>query len=357
MKIGDIDKNLSVSANIPFDDVVWINAKESPCEVRGLAVHEVGKPFLRMPEDKAKAVSDSVAWLNRHTAGGRIRFATNSPYIAIKAVMPDNETMAHITMLGQSGFDLYAVEDGHETYYGSFIPGNRSRGYSSWKPTDSEMRTYVINMPLYDPVEEVYIGLSSSAEISSPESYRYEKPVLYYGSSITQGGCASRPGNSYQAMISRTLSCDYINLGFSGSARGEDAIAEYLASLDPSVFVCDYDHNAPSPEHLEKTHYPLYKRFRKAHPDTPIIFVSKPDFNPKSKDDIRRREVIIETFNLAVNSGDENVYFVDGSHLFDGEMRDSCTVDGCHPNDLGFYRMARGIGEAVKTALNKIDNI
>ena len=115
MKIGDIDKNLSVSANIPFDDVVWINAKESPCEVRGLAVHEVGKPFLRMPEDKAKAVSDSVAWLNRHTAGGRIRFATNSPYIAIKAVMPDNETMAHITMLGQSGFDLYAVEDGHAT--------------------------------------------------------------------------------------------------------------------------------------------------------------------------------------------------------------------------------------------------
>lgn len=77
------------------------------------------------------------------------------------------------------------------------------------------------------------------------------------------------------------------------------------------------------------------------------------DFNPKSRDDIRRREVIIETFNLAVNSGDENVYFVDGSHLFDGEMRDSCTVDGCHPNDLGFYRMARGIGEAVKTALIK----
>lgn len=356
MKIGDIDKNLSVSANIPFDDVVWINAKESPCEVRGLAVHEVGKPFLRMPEDKAKAVSDSVAWLNRHTAGGRIRFATNSPYIAIKAVMPDNETMAHITMLGQSGFDLYAVEDGHETYYGSFIPGNRSHGYSSWKPTDSEMRTYVINMPLYDPVEEVYIGLSSSTEIAPPESYKYEKPVLYYGSSITQGGCASRPGNSYQAMISHTLSCDYINLGFSGSARGEDAIAEYLASLDPSVFVCDYDHNAPSPEHLEKTHYPLYKSFRKAHPDTPIIFVSKPDFNPKSRDDIRRREVIIETFNLAVNSGDENVYFVDGSHLFDGEMRDSCTVDGCHPNDLGFYRMARGIGEAVKTALNNNDN-
>ncbi len=353
MKISDIDQNLAVVTDIPFNDIVWIDAKDAPVKIHGLAVHEHGKPFLRMPADAAKAVSDSVAALNTHTAGGRIRFATNSPYIAIRAYMPDNGTMPHITMLGQSGFDLYAVVDGRESYAGSFMPGNRNHGYSSWKPTDSVMRTYVINMPLYDPVDELYIGLSSSAEIREPDAYAYEKPVLYYGSSITQGGCASRPGNSYQAMISRKLSCDHINLGFSGSARGEKAIAEYLASLDVSVFVCDYDHNAPSPEHLEKTHYPLYRTFREKHPTTPVIFVTKPDFNPLSCDDIKRRETVMRTYKTALDDGDENVYFVDGSHLFDGEMRDSCTVDGCHPNDLGFFRMACGIGKAVEEALGK----
>ncbi len=354
MKIGDIDKNLAVESKLNLPDVVWFDAKSAPFQIHGLAICEKGDRFRRMPQDVADKTNDGVAYLNTNTAGGRIRFRTNSPYVAIKAVMPDNGTMAHITMTGQSGFDLYRSDAGVYAYAGSFIPGGRNHGYESQKPTDGTWHTYTVNMPLYDPVEEVYIGLSASAEVEAPEAYTYEKPVLYYGSSITQGGCASRPGNAYQAMISRKLDGDFVNLGFSGSGRGEQVICDYMASLDPLVFVSDYDHNAPTVEHLEATHYNLYETFRKAHPTTPYVMVSKPDFNPGTQDEARRA-VILASYDKAVAAGDKHVYFVDGARLFDGEFRDSCTVDGCHPNDLGFFRMAIGIGAAVERAIQEME--
>ncbi|MGN1345862.1 MAG: SGNH/GDSL hydrolase family protein [Eubacteriales bacterium] len=353
MKIGDIDQNLKVESKLNLTDVVWVDAKEAPVKVHGLAVCTKGDRFRRMPQEVADRVNDGVKYLNTNTAGGRIRFRTNSRYIAIRAVMPDNGTMPHITMTGQSGFDLYQSDAGDYRYAGSYIPGERSHGYESCRDTDRGMHTYTIHMPLYDPVEELYIGLAADAELDAPEPYRYEKPVLYYGSSITQGGCASRPGNAYQSMIARKLDCDFINLGFSGSARGESAIADYMASLDPSVFVCDYDHNAPNADHLEATHFPLYETFRRAHPMTPYIMVSKPDFHPGTEDE-RRRQIILDSYHKAIAAGDRRVRFVDGAHIFDGEFRDSCTVDGCHPNDLGFFRMAVVIGAAVEQALQEV---
>lgn len=350
MKISDIDKNLAVETKLNLTDVHWFDSKSAPIEVCGLAVHEAGDRFRRMPQEVADHTNDGVAYLNTNTAGGRIRFRTNSPYVAIKAVMPDNGTMPHITMTGQSGFDLYRSDDGKYQYAASYIPGGRNHGYESCIWTDGKMHTYTINMPLYDPVEELFVGLAESAELESPEAYCYERPVVYYGSSITQGGCASRPGNAYQAMISRKLNCDFINLGFSGSGRGETAVVEYMASLDMLVFVSDYDHNAPDAEHLRNTHYRMYETIRAAHPDVPYIMVSKPDFHPGTADE-ERRQIIIDSFTKAKESGDKNVYFVDGARIFDGEFSDSCTVDGCHPNDLGFYRMAIKIGEAVELAL------
>ena len=350
MKISDIDKNLSVNDTTGLKNVIWLDAKDEPFRIHGLWQTEKGKPFLRMPPDTAKAVSEGVAWLNTNTAGGRIRFRTNSPFIAIKAVMPDNPTMRHITMLGQSGFDIYRSDNGISSYAGSLIPGTRDHGFQTYCTTDGGLHTYTLNMPLYDPVEEVYIGLSAESELYPPEPYAIEKPVLYYGSSITQGGCASRPGNAYQAMISRRLNADFINLGFSGSARGEAAVRDYLSTIESSVFVCDYDHNAPDAAHLNATHFPIYESYRRAHPDTPIVFVSRPDFN-NTTEDIRRREVVMKTYLTAIGSGDLNVFFVDGAHIFDGDFADSCTVDGCHPNDLGFFRMAQKIGRAVEKAL------
>lgn len=123
-------------------------------------------------------------------------------------------------------------------------------------------------------------------------------------------------------------------------------MAEYLAQIPCSVFVCDYDHNAPSAAHLRNTHEPLYRVFRAAQPTTPIVFVTKPDFHPGTEDE-KRRAIIRATYEKAVAEGDRAVYFIDGETLFEGDWRDSCTVDGCHPNDLGFSRMATVIGGVV----------
>lgn len=353
MRIEEIDKNLKVETAIHKDDIVWLSPKDAPISIHGLCETEQDMPYHRLPQSVAKATNTGVEGLMWHTAGGRIRFATDSPYIAIKAVMNECGTMPHITKAGQSGFDLYRYVEGMLKYTATFMPiSGLTNGYESCIDVPTEMNTYSINMPLYDGVVELYIGLSKNAQIQPAQAYKYEKPVLYYGSSITQGGCASRPGNAYQGFIERMWDTDYINLGFSGSARGEEAMCAYLASLDTSVFVCDYDHNAPSPEHLEKTHYPLYKTYRNAHPTTPIVFVTKPDFRGDN-DSIARRNAVYATYRKAKEAGDDNVYFIDGELLFAGDFRDSCTVDGCHPNDLGFYRMGQVIGKVVGELLTK----
>ena len=240
--------------------------------------------------------------------------------------------------------------DGKDTYIKSFIT-DRGKFEAIYDFADTKMRELTLNMPLYSGVKKVYIGLAETAKTEKCAPYTYDKPVVYYGSSITQGGCASRPGNSYQAMISRRFDCDHINLGFSGSAKGETVIAEYIAGLDMSIFVYDYDHNAPTVEHLAATHKPMFDIIRKANPDLPIIMVSRPNDRDNIEDMNRRFEVIKATYDAAVSSGDRNVYIIDGSHLMDGIADGDATVDGSHPNDLGFYCMALRIGDVIENIL------
>ena len=162
----------------------------------------------------------------------------------------------------------------------------------------------------------------------------------------------SRPGNAYPSFISRRFHRDFINLGFSGSGKAEQAIVEYMATLDMSVFVSDYDHNAPDAAYLEKTHYYLYETIRNKHLNVPYIMVSKPDTLWR-KDYVERREVIRRSYEKAMSNGDKNVYFIDGETLFSGECVDACTVDNSHPNDLGHMRMGKRIGDVIEGILSK----
>lgn len=354
MKIEEIDKNLLVNTDIAEPDIVWLDVRQAPIVISGVSYDEERGCYTRMPQEIADQVSKAVSYLNTNTAGGRVRFRTNSEFIGIRAVMSNNQLMSHITLAGQSGFDLYRRKDGEnmECFYHAFIPPmGMSTGYSAPFSTDGAMADYTINFPLYDGVKELYIALKKDAVISEPTPYCHMVPVVYYGSSITQGGCASRPGNSYQAIISRRLDTDYINLGFSGSGKAEKVMVQYIAGLKMSVFVCDYDHNALDAEYLEKTHITFYRTVREKQPDLPIIFVSAPDILLTPKDWTARREVIRETYQTAVDEGDKNVYFIDGGELFEGEAWDSCTVDGVHPNDLGFYRMAMRIEKEILRCL------
>lgn len=262
-KITDIDKNFAVSIDVDINDMDIYSAEQEPFELYG--VFREGDKFRRMPENVAKSVSEGVYSLHTNTAGGRIRFATDSEFIYIKARTGKSFNFAHLTALARKGFDLLVEEEDGEHYEDAFIPPAEAVDEYEAKATivgEKKIRQLTINFPLYSDVESLYIGVKKGSVIKEGKKYKNEIPVVYYGSSITQGGCASRPSNSYQAVISRRQNIHYINLGFSGSALAEDEMIDYINSLDMSVFVYDYDHNAPSAEHLKKTHKKMFDAVR-----------------------------------------------------------------------------------------------
>ncbi len=353
MKIGEIDRNLAVQSKLDIKGLKYHNALEDPFDIYGLCQPKETGQYRRMPREVAERVSKGVAEVSSYMSGGRIRFRTDSPYVAVKAKLTGQCFLPHMPLTGTHGMDLYVYDGVADIFQGTFVPPMESpEDYEAvLYGTDAKMREITIHLPLYSGIAELYIGLDENARVEHGRKYREVKPVLYYGSSITQGGCVSRPGNHYPAVIARENNVDFVCLGFSGNALGEPQMAEYLAGLEASIFVCDYDHNAPDPEYLENTHAALYQKYRQANPKTPVIFVSKPDGLLWNEMDIKRRDVVYQTYIEAVKSGDERVYFIDGFQLFTGNRRYDCTVDGCHPNDLGFARMAEVIGEMVQYCL------
>ncbi len=360
--IQSIDKNLKVESTIQAEGLRLYDTRKPPFKIYGLYKPTEVFPFTRMPADIAATVNPGVKYLTFNTAGGRVRFSTDSPYIVIKAVMPKVTPMQHMPLTGTSAFDLYEdFEDGSRSVFVKNFapPAGMKDGYESKIQLESQkLRHFTVNFPLYNPLDSLYIGIKDGSVLTDGLPYADIPPVVYYGSSITQGGCASRPGNCYQGMIHNAINADYINLGFSGNGKGEMTMVEYLASLDMSAFVCDYDHNSPDPEHLEATHERLVCSVRCAHPTTPIIMLTRPDFcqyhnRTKSiEQSTKRREIVFATYEKMRSAGDENVYFIDGETFFEGDFKEHCTVDGCHPNDLGFHYMAKAILPVLKKVLN-----
>ena len=339
--ISDIDTNFKVGASLNKEDIKFYNAEEAPFKIYG--VFKENEKFRRMPEEIANKVSEGVAYLHSNTAGGRVKFKTDSSYVAISVSMAEVGKMPHFAFTGSIGFDLYA----DDVYSGTFVPPVtiEDRYDSLIDLKTNELREITINFPLYSGVKELYIGIDKNAVICEPEVYKNEKPVVYYGSSITQGGCASRPGRSYQSIISRRFNLDYINLGFSGSAKAEDEMIEYIKNLDMSAFVYDYDHNAPSVEHLRNTHEKMFKEIRKNHPEIPVVIMSRPK-SILTEEEEKRREIIETTYKNALASGDKNVYFLDGKALTE-LCGNEGTVDNCHPTDFGFASMAKALGDVI----------
>ena len=351
MDIRKVDKNMEQTV-ATSDGMKFYALPCEPFKVYGVNHDERG--FYRLDGEFAATVSDGVKFLSTNTAGGRIRFKTDSK--TLKAIVKYKTfcQMGHMPLSGIGGLTVIDVTDEEWKFKGLIRPEHYSeRGYDGSVKLCGQMREYIVWLPLYNDVDELTIGLDDGAVVEKGHEYGYDgKPIVYYGSSITQGGCASRPDNTYQALISKHTNTDFVNLGFSGNAKGEPSIAKYAASLNPLIFVIDYDHNAPDAEYLKRTHYAFYRAFREENKTAPIVFVTRPDFVSES-DSPERRAIVKETYERAKADGGD-VYFVDGETLFGNCDRENCTVDGCHPNDLGFYRMSEVIGGVIKTILAKI---
>ncbi len=325
----------------------YYDPRVAPVSVHGLYDVAPDHPYRRIPVEVAEATSPGVAYLAHHSAGGRIRFATDATMVSIRAkIKPDGPHADH-ALLMEAGFDLYLDAENSSRHLGCFkFPLGQIADYEASLPLPAGYKELTINMPLYGEVLSLSIGLDESACVKAHRPYRHELPVVFYGSSITQGACAPRPGQSYQNILCRRFDCEYTNLGFSGNAKAEDAIVNYMAGLPMCAFVSDYDHNAPTVEHLIATHHKMYQAIRASHPDIPYFMLTKPDFY-FTPDNIARRDAVMDSYLAARRAGDQNVHFIDGSSFFAFDEREECTVDNCHPNARGFARMAEVIGNVM----------
>ena len=354
----ELDKNLIVNTTIEDAEVEWYNVRQAPFSLHGFYEPENSSFFTRVPEDVAIATSEKVSKICKESTGGRVRFTTNSPYIAIRVKFLSVGKIPHCTLLSSAGFDLYIDGEYGSRFVKEFrMSYDMTDSYEQIIHLDNSIRrSYTINFPLRSVVETLEIGLKPISFVGEPAPYREEAPMIFYGSSIVHGVGASRPGFTYPSIISRELNIDYRNIGFSGNALGETAIAEWLATLPMSVFVCDYDHNAPNTEYLANTHYKFYETFRKINPDVPYIMISDPDYWPRFRaweSLLEHRDVIMSSYLKARALGDKNVYFIDGISFNVAPHQYEMTLDSVHPNDSGYIRMADSIASVIRHILEK----
>ncbi len=344
---NQVDKNLVIPTVIKKAGSKFFDVCSEPFSVYGVW-YDTDR-FYRVPRDVAQTVSKNIVQKCDQTAGGRVRFKTDSPYVAVKLELHNTEQISVMTTVGAMGLDLYADGVFVKSFVPQYLQGDGNFESRIPLPGYGE-REITIHMPLYAGVKSLLVGIDENATLKKAAPYKHERPVVFYGSSITNGAAATRPGMAYEAILARMLDMNYHNLGFGGSAKGEVEIAQYVASLDMSAFVYDYDHNAPTPEHLEQTHERMFRIVREAHPDLPIIMISRPQYGRESQRDLRF-EIIKRTYDNAVAAGDKNVYLLRGSDFFDGLDADF-TVDGVHPTDLGFFYMANGIAKVLGPVLD-----
>ena len=327
--------------------------RDTPIQIFGLP-YVAGSSLMRLPES-IMAQFPHIRQFGSRSTGGRVCFRTNSKTLWVRLIAKTFIRDYAIPQISSSGLDVYAGPRPDGRFLGSVFPTgargtdlNRSEAVFT---LDGTMQDITVFLPKNEVIDQIFFGIDDDAVMEAPTPYRNPLPVIFYGSSITEGGCASRTGNTYIAFLSRWLNMDYINFGFSGSARGEAEIARFIASMPMSVFVYDYDYNAPTVEHLAETHEPFFRIIRERHPELPVIMLSRPNYASDPAESEQRAAIIRRTYENARGRGDRNVYFICGKDYFTCTDVHACTVDRTHPNDLGFYLMAKKIREVLEPLL------
>lgn len=315
----------------------------------------IGKPtyatdtiFSRLPDSLSGHIRQGLWGVGRNSAGIAVRFRSNTSTIGLKWHSTNNFSMNHMTATGVRGLDLYTLQsDGSWTFVNAARPGVKpDNKYTLMSNMTPEEREYLLFLPLYDSCSSLEIGIDSTAIIAPPaiDLPVAEKPIVWYGTSITQGGCASRPGMAATDIIERELNRVVINLGFSGNGRLDYEIAEMMAAIDAGIYVLDCLPNVTTPQIKERTER-FYSILRKAHPTTPILMVQTPEF-PNMRFNTETRRIIeekdatwLEFYRKFRSAGDANVHFVSSRGMI-GDDNEG-TVDCAHFTDLGFERCAR----------------
>jgi len=312
--------------------IVWYNAELLGVEGKGWTDTE--SYYDRLPL-KAKGVVREPVWnLSHDSAGMSVSFKTGSDTLYVRWDLTETENLAmpHMPATGVSGIDLYARDNtGKLKFCANGRPKEGSNQATFVLPPSEE---FVLYLPLYNGLKQLQIGIPQNKILSKLPPASPNQSIVFYGTSITQGGCASRPGMAATTIVGRVLDAPVINLGFSGNGRMEAEMAELLSELDPAVYVLDCLWNM-SYEMVSERLEPFVNKLRESRPDTPILLVEDSSVKnvPTPKGDILR-----QIYAQLQAQGVQGLYLLPNTDML-GEDSDG-TVDGCHPNDLGMARQA-----------------
>ena len=332
------------------DDVRWFDGKDLPLE--GCAFTDVARYFDRYPAALSTDMTmDGGRVLQRDTASEQFRFRTDSSQLRIKWKTYDNElSLFQMPMTSCSGIDVYRFDEtsGKWVYKtsGTVTAWRETELVTDWTPGEA----CLINLPLYNGIEHIKIGLDADAGIEAlgTRASGVNKPVVIYGTSITQGNAPSRPGLAFVNRVGRDLDIPVVNLGFSGSGVMEPQVVEHLAGIDASCYVIDSIWNLRSVENIRDKYKPFVRELRKLRPDVPIVLAGMAYAWGGTPDPYEQE--VIDFYNELVSEGWKGIYFLPKTEMYPSNYYDS-TVDGTHPTDEGMETMAMAYGAAIQRAL------
>lgn len=310
------------------------------------------KNYARFPKSYENKLRKDVWDLGQNSAGISIRFRTNASEINVRWTLLNDNRMDHMASTGIKGVDLYAWVDGRWKYVSTARVKAKVNEFRLVKTSGSIFREYLLNLPLYDGVDSLSIGVNSSAEITLPADKRLidKKPVVYYGSSIAQGGCASRPGMAFTNILERSLDRSFINMGFSGSGTFDIPVGEAMSEVDAALYVIDCNPNT-STELIYERAVDLVKLLKQRRPEIPVLLVEDYYFagglgDPKKSYVEKNRVELQRAFKTLKDSGLKQIYYKKGDGMIGDDYEG--TVDGQHPNDLGMMRIAESLEPVIK---------
>ncbi len=336
------------------EGVAWYDVNAWGVEGKGWS--ETASYYDRLPAKAEGVVSGPVWSLSRHSAGMATRLETDATKILVRyRLRSENVALPHVPATGVSGVDLYGQsEEGQWRWIGVSRPTARDVTSTLAEDLLPGRRAYMLYLPLYNGVESLQVGVPEGAAFE-PIAPRTEKPIVYYGTSISHGACASRPGMAFPAILGRWLDRPVINLGFSGNGRMDAQVADLLSELDASVFVIDCLPNMDAEAVTARTE-PLVERIRKSRPETPIVLVedrtygNTPFFPAKRRRHDTSRAALRGAYERLLAAGVKNLSYVEGETLLGDDHE--ATTDGSHPSDLGMMRMAESLMPTLKPLLS-----
>jgi hypothetical protein len=316
------------------------------------------KNYVRFPQQYQTKLRKEVWGLGQNAAGISIRFRSNATDISIRWTLKDDNLFSHMAATGIKGVDLYAMVNGAWQFIQTGRPKEKTSEYVMIKNGDPVYREYLLNLPLYDGVDSVSVGINTDAAITKPvEQFLIEKkPVVYYGSSIAQGGCASRPGMAFTNIMERKLDRSIINFGFSGEGKFDSSVAEAMGEIDAALYVVDCNPNTDEPLIYERA-VNLVKLLKHTKPTVPVLLVENFPFENSyfvptaQRTESKKMKDLQRAYATLVQDGIKNLYYQKSAGMIGTDHEGA--VDGVHPTDLGMMRIAEFLLPVISKILKK----